>query len=90
MNKDFGEGNGPQVDLTAFDPRYIMPVGIKGEIDNLFNAFGAVGLLAEAAETGNGPDVSLSDLAAVHHAFASLGKRLMADIPADFTHARGA
>lgn len=91
MSKEFSEGNSPQAaDLAALDPHYEMSAATKGEMDNLFNAVGVVGLMAEAADGGRGPVVTLSDMATLHQAFASLGKRLMGEIPARFPNARGA
>jgi hypothetical protein len=91
MNK---EQDGPKtpraIDLKAFDPHYVMPETIKGDLDNLFEAFGVVGLLAESSGRECGPTVAANDMAPLHRSLATLGKRLMADMPPSFPTLRGA
>lgn len=85
MNKDFG-GETPRasVDLKAFDPHYVMPQAIKGDLDTLFSALDALSLCAEAADQSEGPTVTLSHMAPLQRALSTLGKRLIADVPPQF------
>ncbi len=92
MSKDF-DGEAPRAaeptgfDLMAFDPHYVMPQAIKGDLDTLFSALDALSLCAEAADQSEGPTVTLSHMAPLQRSLSVLGKRLMGDVAAHFPKA---
>lgn len=90
MNKEQDGGFPPFSVLdTALSPTYTMSEGIKDNLSDLIDAFATVGQLAEAAEHGAGPVVTLSSLAPLHRSLSSFGKRLMADMTPRFPTLRG-
>ncbi|WDF71502.1 hypothetical protein [Novosphingobium sp. KACC 22771] len=89
MSKEFGGDQARRAaELAAFDPHYMMPADVKGDLDTLFEALDTVGLLAGAVDPAH--DVGVGNLSALNHSLSTLGKRLMGDLQASYPTIRGA
>lgn len=89
MSKEYGGDQARRAaELAAFDPHYVIPANVKGDLDALFEALDTVGLLAGVADPAH--DVGVGSISALNHSLSALGKRLMGDIQANYPTMRGA
>ncbi|WP_343611085.1 hypothetical protein [Novosphingobium sp.] len=87
MSKDNGDQTPRVVDLTVFDPHYVLPEATKEGLADVFGSLDAVAALVESADQ---EAISLAGLAPLHRSLSDLGKRLLADATRHFPKHIGA